>query len=98
MKPSDLVIQHWPSFASKIEDPVKREVKQRTTVAHLLSHRAGLENAGNAIQEADPFTICKWESMLEDMENAIPESEPGTNTAYHFLSFGWLVGRISLNF
>ncbi|TPX36505.1 hypothetical protein SmJEL517_g01339 [Synchytrium microbalum] len=95
MKPSDLVIKHWPTFASRIENEAKRAAKERTTIAHLLSHRAGLEDAGNAIQESDPFKMTSWETMLESMELSEPaDGQPGGKSSYHFLSFGWLVGGV----
>ncbi|RKO83095.1 beta-lactamase-domain-containing protein, partial [Blyttiomyces helicus] len=92
----DLVIKHWPEFTSRVEDPERRSAKDRITVAHLLTHTAGLQDAGSETLETDPHKIAEWDHMLGMMETAVPVGEPGApaNVAYHFLSFGWLVGGV----
>lgn len=95
VKHEDLVIKYWPDFASRISDVEGRKRKELITVAHVLSHRSGLHGAGNELLGSDPFAIADWDRMLTVMEDAIPSVEPGSETVYHSLSFGWLVGGLA---
>ena len=64
------VSAYWPEFA--------QNGKEQTTVRHLVSHWAGLE---------ETFPIDVYTTSLEDtfavMEAAEPSSPPGTKGAYH---------------
>ncbi|GAQ87218.1 ABC1 family protein [Klebsormidium nitens] len=81
-----LVGSVWPGFA--------KNGKETTTVAHLATHRAGLPHAGTKDVVANPTVVRDWQSMLRLMEEAWPETPPGTNQMYHYLSFGWLAGGL----
>ncbi|MQY17770.1 serine hydrolase domain-containing protein [Nocardia macrotermitis] len=79
---SEPVTTWWPEYGV--------EGKAATTLADLLSHRAGLpafERAVTATEAADP---AKMAALLADQR---PLWEPGTEHGYHALSFGWLVGE-----
>jgi CubicO group peptidase (beta-lactamase class C family) len=65
--------------------------KERTTVADVLSHRAGMPSMPHAVT---PEQTCDWEYMVHALERAAPVFEPGTTNAYHTLNWGWLVGEI----
>jgi hypothetical protein len=38
--------------------------------------------------------VCDWEEMLHQITKCTPETEPGSEQMYHYLSFGWLCGGI----
>lgn len=39
----------------------------------------------------DPFVVCDNDLILSIMAQSTPEHAPGTQTNYHYLTFGWLV-------
>lgn len=81
----DLVTKHWSDFSSA---PNKEDI----TVGEILSHRAGLANAGMETMKRNPFVLIEWERMLKEMETAAPDDATRGQFLYHYLSFGWLVG------
>ncbi|KAJ3109575.1 hypothetical protein HDU96_007178 [Phlyctochytrium bullatum] len=95
---SDKVVEHWPEFASVeiLNDPLVQRAKATITVADLLAHRSGLPDAGSDRLGAggDAFTMTNFDEMVKAMESAKPTSPPGESTAYHYLSYGWLVGGL----
>ena len=64
--------------------------KESITVADVLNHKAGLQNAGTREFTEDPFIACDPSKVMEVMENAEPEEISG----YHYLSFGFLLDGI----
>ncbi|KAH7365532.1 hypothetical protein KP509_18G033300 [Ceratopteris richardii] len=38
--------------------------------------------------------MCKWDEVLRELAEAIPDSSPGTKQIYHALTYGWLCGGI----
>lgn len=81
------VARYWPAFAAN--------GKSGITVAHVLTHKAGLHAAGLDEIMKDPYTACNSGEMLRILEEARPEGVPGEGDAkYHFLTFGWLVEGI----
>lgn len=81
----DPLREHWPGFA----DPGTE--KAGTTVRHVLSHRAGLQRT-DFDRRVDRWG--DWDAAVAAMEAAEPAGEPGTEVAYHSMSYGWLVGEI----
>jgi CubicO group peptidase (beta-lactamase class C family) len=81
----DPVTDHWPAFA----DP--GTVKADTTVAHVLSHQAGLHETPI---DDDPEAWLDWSRAVEAMEATTPAFAPGTDAGYHSLSYGFLVGEL----
>jgi len=80
---NDPVAQLWPEFAVA--------GKERTTIAHLLSHQAGLPAFSDRVtvpQSADAAALAAR------LAAQAPEWEPGTAHGYHALTFGWLAGEI----
>ena len=57
----------------------------------MLNHQAGLANAGLQEISRDPFVVCDNDLILSIMAQSTPEHEPGAQTNYHYLTFGWLV-------
>lgn len=83
---SERVSAYWPEFAVN--------GKQNITVAHVLNHTAGLQNALAHELKTDPLLVCNWDETLKKLAAAIPETTPGTKQVYHALTFGWLCGGI----
>ncbi|KAJ4887887.1 ABC1 family protein [Raphanus sativus] len=75
----------WPGFASNGKDTIK--------VHHVLNHTSGLHNAFDPVGE-NPLLICDWDECLKRIANSSPETAPGTQQFYHYLTFGWLCGGI----
>jgi CubicO group peptidase (beta-lactamase class C family) len=76
------VTSWWPEYGAA--------GKEATTLADLLTHRAGLpafDDAVSAEQAADPAAMA---ALLAGQR---PVWEPGTEHGYHALTFGWLVGE-----
>jgi len=78
------VADYWPEFA--------QAGKERTTVAHLLTHSAGLHRLRSMIDRAD--RMLDWDHMVDALARATPAYEPGTANGYHALTYGWLVGEV----
>ena len=72
----------WPEYAVA--------GKQATTLADLLTHRAGVpafDRPVTVTEAADPAAMA---ALLAQQQ---PVWEPGTGHGYHALTFGWLVGE-----
>ncbi|CAM6051335.1 unnamed protein product [Sphagnum compactum] len=83
---SEKVSTYWPEFACN--------GKENITVAHVLNHTAGLQNALSNDFKSDPLLMCNWDESLKKLAEATPESLPGEKQVYHAFSFGWLCGGI----
>ena len=77
------VAEYWPEFAAA--------GKASITVAHLLSHQAGLAWVDGAMTLGDALA---WEPVIEALEQQAPHWEPGTDHGYHATTYGWLVGEV----
>ena len=73
----------WPEFA--------QAGKERTTLAHLLSHQAGLPGFAAPTALADQ---CDWAGCCAKLAAQAPAWPPGTATSYHAVTYGWLVGEV----
>ena len=79
----DLVGKHWPEYACR--------GKEGTTVAHLLSHQAGLPGF------VEPITMEQfydWDVATERLADQEPMWEPGAKNSYHAMTYGFLAGEI----
>ena len=74
---------YWPEFAKK--------GKEKITVYHLLTHQAGLAPVPEGLYGADLFD---WERVIHGIEEQEPAWEPGTESGYHAVTFGFLVGEV----
>ena len=63
-------------------------------VSHILNHTSGLHNALADIFEEDPMIISDFDECLKRIAMVAPETEPGCEQFYHYLSYGWLCGGI----
>ncbi|KAJ0248605.1 ABC1 family protein [Hirschfeldia incana] len=75
----------WPGFGSNGKETIK--------VHHVLNHTSGLHSAFDPIGE-NPLLICDWDECLKRIADSSPETEPGSQQTYHYLTFGWLCGGI----
>ena len=77
------VATYWPEFAAA--------GKENVLVRHLLSHRAGLAGL------REPHSLAQlydWELTTERLAATEPWWEPGTQSGYHALTYGFLVGEV----
>jgi CubicO group peptidase (beta-lactamase class C family) len=60
-------------------------------VRHALTHTVGVPGIP---AYTTPEDLCDWEKMCAVIADAKPWWEPGTKTAYHAYTFGYIVGEI----
>ncbi|WP_208028226.1 serine hydrolase domain-containing protein [Rhabdothermincola sediminis] len=77
------VATYWPEFAKNGKDDI--------TVAHLLSHQAGLAWVDGDMTAEEALS---WEPVIEALENQHPAWVPGSQHGYHATTYGWLVGEV----
>jgi CubicO group peptidase (beta-lactamase class C family) len=77
------VARYWPEFAAA--------GKQDVTVAHLMSHSAGLCGWREPITRDDLYDWDKVTALLAAQE---PYWKPGTASGYHATTQGYLVGEV----
>jgi len=77
------VATYWPEFAAN--------GKSNVLVRHLLSHSAGLSGWQEPMAPEDLYDWEKCTSLLAAQE---PWWEPGTQSGYHAISQGYLVGEV----
>ncbi|OMO91123.1 Beta-lactamase-related protein [Corchorus olitorius] len=86
LKLEEYVGNIWPEFRENGKDHIK--------VHHVLSHTSGLHNALGDLTKENPLLYSNWEECLKRIAASVPETEPGKQQLYHYLSFGWLCGGI----
>ena len=77
------VAEYWPEFA--------QNGKGAITVAQAMSHQAGLHAMPPDFR---PEHVTDWDAALDWVAHGTPAWEPGTTSAYHAVTYGWLVGGI----
>jgi len=77
------IARYWPEYAA--------HGKQKTTVRHALTHRAGIPQMPEGVT---PEQMCDWNWMVREIAALKPLAEPGTKTLYQAMSFGWLIGEL----
>jgi CubicO group peptidase (beta-lactamase class C family) len=80
---ADKVAEHWPDFAAA--------GKQDVTVAHVLSHQAGLPGFAEPTSIEDLFDQPLCAARLAAQA---PLWEPGSANGYHAVTYGVLVAEI----
>jgi CubicO group peptidase (beta-lactamase class C family) len=78
------VARYWPEFA--------QAGKGAITVRALLSHRAGLFNVRDLVDDARQ--LLDWQHMVTALAAAPAAPVPDGVTAYHALTYGFLVGEL----
>jgi CubicO group peptidase (beta-lactamase class C family) len=76
------ISHYWPEFGAKGKD--------KATVRDALTHRTGipLMPAG-----ATPEQMCDWDWMIGRLAGMEPVFVPGTTSAYHSYTFGWIIAE-----
>jgi len=77
------VIRYWPEYGAA--------GKERTTVAHALSHQAGLPGF---VEPTAPADIYDWVGCCAKLARQTPSWTPGQATSYHAGTFSYLAGEI----
>lgn len=82
----ECVATYWPEFA--------QAGKENIPVRTILSHTSGL--AGIDGQPSwDEFS--NWDDIIRRIEIQEPMWEPGTQSGYHAITFGFLIGKLVRN-
>jgi len=77
------IVELWPEFGA--------HGKETATVRHALTHTVGVPGIP---ADTTPEDLCDWEKMCAVIADSEPWWEPGTKTAYHAYTFGYIVGEI----
>lgn len=93
------LLRHVDAGRIGLDDPIVsvwREFgvrgKERATVRHALTHRAGVPAIREPLTNED---LWSWTRMTEALAATAPWWEPGTRHSYHTNTFGHLVGEIA---
>jgi CubicO group peptidase (beta-lactamase class C family) len=79
----DPVAEHWPAFAAG--------GKERVTVRHVLTHRAGLHSVRAVAERAEDLLD---HALMEERLAARAVRAPTERSAYHAITYGWLVAGL----
>ena len=77
------VAKYWPEFAANGKADIK--------VSHLMAHSAGLSGWREPITKED---LYDWEKCVSLLAAQAPLWEPGTQSGYHAITQGYLVGEV----
>jgi CubicO group peptidase (beta-lactamase class C family) len=77
------VARYWPEFA--------QNGKAEVQVRHFMSHSAGLSGMDGPLVTADAYN---WEKMTRLLAAQAPWWEPGTQSGYHAITQGYLIGEV----
>ena len=75
--------RYWPEFAAN--------GKEHVLVKHFLSHSAGLSGLDSQVEIEDMYD---WEKITGLLAAQAPWWEPGTQSGYHAITQGYLIGEI----
>ena len=78
------VAAYWPKFA--------QHSKGHITVRHVLQHRSGLPVIRGPL--GDALVMTDWARSVRAIERATPRHRPGAGPAYHFVSYGFILGEL----
>ncbi len=77
------IATYWPEFSAN--------GKGRVTTANVLSHAAGISGFEHPVVAAD---MWDWDKMTSLLAAQTPWWEPGTQSGYHILTQGYLLGEV----
>jgi CubicO group peptidase (beta-lactamase class C family) len=77
------VSDYWPEFSAAGKGQVK--------VKHLMSHSAGLPGFSRTFTTPE---LCDWDFCCNDLASQAPWWEPGTQSGYHAITQGFLIGEV----
>lgn len=75
------VVRYWPEYG--------QNGKENTTVADIMSHRAGLPYTEEPFEQ-----FWNWTAMIHTLERMTPLWSPGSAYGYHAFTYGWLAGEL----
>lgn len=78
------VARYWPEFA--------QNGKQGVTVAHVMSHSAGLSGFDPPAPTVEQ--LYDWDAVVDRLAAQAPWWEPGSASGYHAITQGYLQGEI----
>jgi CubicO group peptidase (beta-lactamase class C family) len=77
------IAEFWPEFA--------QHGKEKVTIRHALTHTAGIPGLP---PDVTPEEVCDWDRICARVAGLEPWWEPGTKTAYHAYTFGFILGEL----
>lgn len=77
------VAKYWPEYA--------QNGKEKSEVRHFLSHSAGLSGMDEPVENG---ALHDWEWMTGALARQAPWWEPGSQSGYHALTQGHLIGEV----
>jgi CubicO group peptidase (beta-lactamase class C family) len=77
------IAEFWPEFA--------QNGKEKVTIRHALTHTAGIPGLPS---DVTPEEVCDWDRICARVAGLEPWWEPGTKTAYHAYTFGFILGEL----
>ncbi len=77
------VSRYWPEFA--------QNGKEKVEVRHFLSHASGLPGFDEPTTQED---LYDWEKITDRLARQAPWWEPGTQSGYHAITQGFLIGEV----
>lgn len=81
----DKVAKHWPEFAQNGKEDIE--------IRHLLSHSAGLSGLE---EKTRPEDLYDRENIVRLLQEQAPWWKPGTQSGYHAITQGFLLGEVVL--
>jgi CubicO group peptidase (beta-lactamase class C family) len=77
------VAAYWPEFAANGKDQI--------LFRHIMSHSSGLSGWAEPMQAAD---LEDWDKTCGILARQAPWWEPGTQSGYHAITQGYLIGEV----
>jgi CubicO group peptidase (beta-lactamase class C family) len=77
------VARYWPEFAAN--------GKENVSVSNILSHSAGLPGFSRVFEAEE---LYDWDTVVTDLAAQAPWWEPGTQSGYHAITQGFLIGEV----
>lgn len=78
------VARYWPAFAQNGKGDI--------TVRQVMAHTAGVPHLPIDVAPED---VLDWDKQVKWIEAATPLWEPGTQTGYHAVTIGTILGRLA---
>ena len=76
------IAHYWPEFAAQGKD--------KATVRDALTHRTGIPLMPDGVS---PEQMCDFDWMVDRLAKMKPVFVPGTTSAYHSYTFGWIIAE-----
>ena len=78
------VTDYWPEYG--------QNGKENTEVRHFMSHSAGVPGFDPALTAAEQ--LYDWDACIENLARQAPWWEPGSQSGYHAITQGFLIGEV----